>query len=450
MQAIPGSDPAEPAARKGQVGKRTFGAAEQRGLAAYDHQDARPAKPALGSVRDSGDDELRRQRLGAHDNDNDDDGMVVTSGSGWAEAAGKSKGGAPPAAVYEEEATPAKRGGALKWIVGILVLGAVAVGAFFGISALQSGTPPPVVAEHAPSAPKAVPKAEPEPEPEPEKAVEKTAEKPVEKPVEKAVEKAASAEPAASWAPTVEATNPWVALAPAPAGKSLGLSADEAGDGRAAARTGLRPEAKLAAPASAYRIESHEVTWAELALATTLKEVATLTPPKWLPRDPKRQANLPATGVPWSVAAAFCRGLGGDLPSEAEWEWAARGPEDRYFPWGREAFDTGSVHVIAGTVPVVAVKTSKLDRTPGDAPIWDLLGNAQEWTRDPFRPATGTAPDAKNATHKVVRGWPLAAPGGSGPSEGSTYRAAGCADPSCLGAEGAALETVGFRCVHGG
>ncbi len=198
-------------------------------------------------------------------------------------------------------------------------------------------------------------------------------------------------------------------------------------------------------------MQAHEVTWGELALATTLPEAAAIVMPKWVPSDAKRRADLPVTGVQWALASSFCRALGGDLPSEAEWEWAARGAEDRRFPWGQDAFTTSEVHVVAaGAVPVVKVTTSKVDRTPGATPIWDLLGNAQEWTRDPFRPATpGAGADPISATHKAIRGWPLGDAGASSPAEGSTYRAAGCAVASCLGAEGKVLERVGFRCVRG-
>jgi len=472
-------DDAAPAARS-PVGKRTFGGSEQRGLAAYDRQ---PDKPALGSVRDTGDDELRRARIEAHEAAQDD-GMVVTSASNWADvAAPVRKGGraAAPAVVAEDEADeapPRRRGGAWKWIVGVVVVGGV--GAFFGVSALRGAPAAPKAVTQVAAAPSAKPRPAATAEHEgsdngasdndtvaadkaaEDKAAEDKAAEDKAAEDKAAAEKAAvgkterastlsvtpaSSEPAA-WAASVEARNPWVSVAAAPAGTGLGLSDSEANDALAASRTGFRPSARVTAPVVTYRIESHEVTWGELALATTLKEAA--APPQWLPHDPKRQANLPATGVPWQMADAFCRGLGGDLPSEAEWEWAARGSELRYFPWGREAFTPSEVHITAGRpVPVVAVATSKLDHTPGDAPIWDLLGNAQEWTRDPFRAADpAAAADPKISTRKAIRGWPLGAPGAPTPAEGATYRSSGCADPSCLATE--VLEHVGFRCVRGG
>lgn len=49
------------------------------------------------------------------------------------------------------------------------------------------------------------------------------------------------------------------------------------------------------------------------------------------------KGDHPAVGVDWHTATAFCEALGGRLPTEAEWEWVARGEAQRRFPWGNQA-----------------------------------------------------------------------------------------------------------------
>lgn len=100
----------------------------------------------------------------------------------------------------------------------------------------------------------------------------------------------------------------------------------------------------------------------------------------------KGDALLPVVNVTWYDATAYAEWLSRDLtspirlPSEAEWEWAARGAAGRLYPWGndddkrcRNAADTSRNGPVAvGTYPCGA--------TP--AGVMDLAGNAREWTRD--------------------------------------------------------------------
>jgi len=88
-------------------------------------------------------------------------------------------------------------------------------------------------------------------------------------------------------------------------------------------------------------------------------------------------ADLPVDSVPWAVASAFCRASGMRLPTEAEWEYAARGgvDESRYGALGEIAWwyqnSDGKPH------PVAQKKANAFG-------LYDMLGNIQEWAADWF------------------------------------------------------------------
>jgi formylglycine-generating enzyme required for sulfatase activity len=101
--------------------------------------------------------------------------------------------------------------------------------------------------------------------------------------------------------------------------------------------------------------------------------------------------RLPVTLVTWLAAHLYCRSVGKRLPTEGEWELAARGPEGRPFPWGKDGPSCGGVHIPSNkelelrdpercensrTIPF-AVMTASQDVTPQG--VYDMAGNVFEW-----------------------------------------------------------------------
>lgn len=99
----------------------------------------------------------------------------------------------------------------------------------------------------------------------------------------------------------------------------------------------------------------------------------------WLGRRryPDWAELFPVVWVSPQDAAAYCRWRGARLPSEEEWEWAARSSDGRVFPWGNSKPDPHETAVFA------ADQAEPVGNRPGDVSpfqIYDLGGNVAEWT----------------------------------------------------------------------
>lgn len=128
-------------------------------------------------------------------------------------------------------------------------------------------------------------------------------------------------------------------------------------------------------------------------------------------RNPGFYSQHPVTYVTWWGAVEYCNALNRRLPTEAEWERAARGSQNRIYPWGFE-FDPQramtSILEQAGTVPVTSYPSGV---SPYGA--FNMAGNVSEWVYDWYQPDYYTqqlnAPDPNPqgpiaGTEKVLRG----------------------------------------------
>lgn len=216
---------------------------------------------------------------------------------------------------------------------------------------------------------------------------------------------------------------------------------------------GFRPAAKVTPPAVDFQIQAHEVTWGvyEAWLEAHGKPLPPL--PSFAAPDPEARARLPATSLSWSDADAFCRSIGGNLPTEEQWEYAARGAELRPNPWGSQPMDMSRLHLFAGKdAGLKDVQASPQDATPGveGQILYDLLGNAREWTRDLWR---GNSPSddvswvhTNGMTYRTVRGLPVESLPDALPRQGAAYRAAMCASAACP--DKTPWNFIGMRCVR--
>ncbi|MCG5479545.1 formylglycine-generating enzyme family protein [Sinorhizobium alkalisoli] len=156
-------------------------------------------------------------------------------------------------------------------------------------------------------------------------------------------------------------------------------------------------------------------------------------------------ADRPVVGVSWSDADAFCQHYGLVLPSEQQYERAARGTKGRVFPWGEAPPDKMRANAGSDVCCTGDDRDGYLMTAPADAfaagaseeGALNLVGNVWEWTGDAYRPYEGTSV-AGDERHRVLRGgaW------NSDPNHlTTTYRLA--YDPDFRFA-----ANGGFRCVR--
>jgi formylglycine-generating enzyme required for sulfatase activity len=98
--------------------------------------------------------------------------------------------------------------------------------------------------------------------------------------------------------------------------------------------------------------------------------------------------DFPVAGVTWYGAKAYCEAIGRRLPTEAEWEHAARGPDNTLYPWGN-AFSTDDAKTSRPKVEAAQAGSVRVDSYANGATqngIFNLAGNAAEWVSDWYSP----------------------------------------------------------------
>ena len=109
----------------------------------------------------------------------------------------------------------------------------------------------------------------------------------------------------------------------------------------------------------------------------------------------------PVVGVSWYEADAYAKWSGMRLPTEIEWERAARGTDGRLFPWGNEF-----VHGLRKKPEDEAGRTYPVGANPADvspAGVFDMGGNVSEWTATTFGPYPGTKYESRYWGEKARR-----------------------------------------------
>ncbi len=147
---------------------------------------------------------------------------------------------------------------------------------------------------------------------------------------------------------------------------------------------------------------------------------------------PNGQAKFPVVGVNWTDANDFAKWAGKRLPTEEEWEFAARGTDNFVYPWGNDWKE--------GNANVGSQAFTEVGKFKGASPfgIYDLVGNAFEWTASDFKAYPG-GKTIEGANLKTIRGGSFEA---TKEFATTTYRLGWAATGA------ATYSRTGFRCVQ--
>jgi formylglycine-generating enzyme required for sulfatase activity len=201
----------------------------------------------------------------------------------------------------------------------------------------------------------------------------------------------------------------------------------------------------------AFYMDLHKVTMGDYEVFIREKPYSQL--PDWI-KTYAHSDQDPVIGVSWEDADAYCRWVGMQLPTEAQWEKAARGTDGRRFPWGLQPVDGKRTNYCDANCDSPWKDKSQNDGYPYLSPVGaydlgksfygivDLAGNVWEWVRDWYdseyysKSPQANPVNEREAQYRVVRG-------GSWDSDPSFLRVSyrSWRDPDNR------ADFIGFRCV---
>ncbi len=164
---------------------------------------------------------------------------------------------------------------------------------------------------------------------------------------------------------------------------------------------------------AAFQIDRYEVTQDQYARCVTAR---VCTRPKSAKGSKgSKGSKLPVFRVSWSDAMKYCKWAGKRLPTEAEWERAARGTDGRRFPWGAKVHCKNAnfgnykgAGLCAGKNPGKIMAVGSRPRGASPAGVQDMAGNVWEWVADLHRPypwRKRSDPLGQGAGKKQKRPW---------------------------------------------
>ena len=165
-----------------------------------------------------------------------------------------------------------------------------------------------------------------------------------------------------------------------PEGSMVSIPAGEFTMGSQDGDVDERPAHKV--QVNAFSMDVYEVTVGQYA--EFLRSGEARAPLDWNTMNQSAYQKRPVSNVDWGDAAAYCKWAGKRLPTEAEWEKAARGMDGRLYPWGNDPptplhanyGKTGS-HNYEALAPVGSFEAGK-----SPYGVYDMAGNAWEWVSD--------------------------------------------------------------------